>query len=408
MRRQPLKEWTLLFYMSIGQGLEKERDGDLEDLQRVGSGEDVNVVVQCREPKTRKPADRYQLWNGYRESYESVPASRANLGELRTLIDFVRWADDHFPSRKTFLIMWGHGYGVHSIFDYDGRDGLMIPELAEALRQLKKKRNKKLDVLGFDACVMQAAEVAYELRDCVKYTVGSPVGTPANAWRYADLLKKVKEKPRSYPKTVAGMVLDCLKKSDELDDQTILSVLDFGKSGELFDRIAKLVESLDIAYESQKKKRAAALTLQKAAWVDCRQLPDLGDVCEKLKKDTARVKVKPTVKGNVTRYANRVLELLEPGGFVARRTALTDDRLRTKTGVSIFVPKIEVRGEGAAEINLNHFLSPETKKKEYHELQFTAAGWAKWAYSLPAIEEIVEDPCLWFRQTPCPLFRVTK
>ena len=145
--------------------------------------------------------------------------------------------------------------GVQSIFDFDWEDWLMIHELALALRQLKRERGKKLDVLGFDACFMQGVEVAYELRDYVGYTVGSALGTPSNAWQYADVLKRVKKRPHSWPNTVAGMVLECLKQTSVRDDQTVLSVLDLGESDKLIEAIAQLVESLEIAYGSRKLER---------------------------------------------------------------------------------------------------------------------------------------------------------
>jgi hypothetical protein len=415
MRRKTSKQWNLLFYMSIGKGLEKELDGDLEALQNVGSGKDVNVVVQCREPKTRKPANRYQLWNGSRERYSSVSASRANLGDPQTLVRFVKWADDRFPADKTFLIMWGHGYGVHSIFGYElDEEWLEIPELAQALQQLERERGKKLEVLGFDACNMQTVEVAYQLRNYVKFTVGSPVGTPETAWQYAELLKNVKAKPRSYPKTVARMVLKCMNESKNLDDQTILSVLDLGKSDELVGAIAALAQSLETAYGSYWKRKKAAAALQKAAWVDCRQLPDLGDVCEKLKKDMAHAKVKlksqreQTNARRVRRKARAVVKLLDPGGFVVEKR-LTDKRLRTPWGVSIYVPKIKVRGKGKAESDLADDINLDMTKTIYRNLEFTATAtdWMDWVYSLPVIEERVEDPCLWFRQTPCPRISFT-
>jgi hypothetical protein len=406
--RRPLrkKEWTLLFYMSYpGPEDEKELKRDLEVLMSVGSNKHVNVVVQCRKPRTRKDANRFYVKRNRRlRLCEKVKPSRAKLGRPRALKDFVKWADKFFPSRKTFLIMWGHGYGPDNIFQCDPiYDWLQIPELAKALLQLKDERKRKLDVLGFDACCMQTVEVAYQLRDCVEYSVGSAVGTPRNAWQYAKLLEKVKEKVKKKqagPKAVASMVLDCLKKCDNHNEQTILSVLDLEKSGELVGEIAELVESLKKAYKSEEQKKEAAAALQKAAWVDWRQLPDLGDVCEKLVKDTANDQVEDR--------AQNVQRLLESGRFVADKK-LTDKKLRAPTGVSIYVPKIKVSGETDADIKIADVQNHEVDNDNYQKLDFEAVtGWTDWANDLPAIEEKVEDPCLWFRQTPSAQYDYTE
>lgn len=415
--RQPLeeKEWTLLFYMSVADpDMKEELDRDLDALRRVGSNKDVNVVVHCRQPSTDTPAHRFLVNEGSFEHYEPVPESLANLGDPQTLVTFVKWADYFFPSRRTFLIMWGHGYGVAAnleergerdvalperslvsaasgglhlvgIFVYDWEGELTIPDLAQAFGQLKQERKRKLDVLGFDACFMQGVEVAFELRESVGCTVGSALGTPKNAWRYTELLKAIQRKPDSSGATVAGMVLDGLQRTEDCDDQTVLSVLNLAESEDLIVAIAQLVESLERAYESRELQ--AALALRRAAWVDGRQLPDLGDVCARLAADTTDEDVK-------TR-SDLVLTLLKPGGFVAR-TAVTDDRLRARTGVSILVPSNYAYGEAAANMNL------EVNRKTYRSLAFTArTHWADWVYSLPVVLDEMKktEGCRWFRTT---------
>lgn len=417
--RQPVeeKEWTLLFYMSVADlDMKEELSRDLEALQRIGSNRDVNIVVHCREPSKNTPAHRFLVNKGSLDPYEQVPESLANLGDPQTLVTFVKWADHFFPARKTFLIMWGHGYGVAanlvehgkhgsqflgrsliperlggliptSIFVYDWDGELTIPDLALAFGQLKEERERKLDVLGFDACFMQGVEVAFELRDFVGYTVGSALGTPKNAWRYTELLEAIQKNPDSSPETVASMVLGSLKPTGDCDEQTVLSVLNLADSEELIVAIAQLVESLEGAYDSRETQ--AALALRRAEWVDGRQLPDLGDVCTRLAADTT--------DGLVKSNAQRVLTLLKPGGFVVR-TALTDARLRARTGVSIFVPSNYAHGEAAANMNL------VVNKKIYRSLAFTnRTRWADWVYTLPMVlDELKKEKpgeCRWFRSS---------
>lgn len=59
-----------------------------------------------------------------------------------------------------------------------------ITELAEVL----KDAPKKLDFLMFDACFVMSVEVAYELRDCADYFIGSPTETPGPGAPYTQIV----------------------------------------------------------------------------------------------------------------------------------------------------------------------------------------------------------------------------
>ena len=64
------------------------------------------------------------------------------------------------------------------LFDDEARDFLDNLELKQVLVDL----NKKLDIIGFDACLMNMLEVAYQLRDHTEVVVGSEELEPGKGW----------------------------------------------------------------------------------------------------------------------------------------------------------------------------------------------------------------------------------
>lgn len=167
-----------------------------------------------------------------------------NSAAASSLDAFLRYAMDKYPSDEYALVLWSHASGwINSTFAEDtkaatapmrsfGIDNQLnterdighqmnIPDLAEVL-----KRYPKFDFLMFDACFMQTIEVAYELRDCAKYIIGSPAEIPADGAPYTQILKSFFSETLDaqavtrayydvYSTSTAGLLISCLK-CDEL------------------------------------------------------------------------------------------------------------------------------------------------------------------------------------------------
>ncbi|MGP1587936.1 MAG: clostripain-related cysteine peptidase [Treponemataceae bacterium] len=113
-----------------------------------------------------------------------------DMGNIKTLENFILWARETYPYySKHALILWNHGNGIWSDYNYKSRgvcndeesgttkesiDNLLyVGEISELLEKYYHKNNK-LEFLGFDACLMGMYEVAYQFRNCVKYMTASP------------------------------------------------------------------------------------------------------------------------------------------------------------------------------------------------------------------------------------------
>jgi len=69
---------------------------------------------------------------------------------------------------------------------------LTIPELKQAFVDIQGDlKGQKIDILGFDSCLMSMAEVCYELKGLVDIAVGSEGYSPASGWPYCEMLERL-------------------------------------------------------------------------------------------------------------------------------------------------------------------------------------------------------------------------
>lgn len=167
-----------------------------------------------------------------------------NMGDPKVLEAFIEWGIDKYPAERNMVVLWNHGAGwddtniyrlalgrlaldvtrktqvigraagrsrgevpsrhVRRIsagplqravfdtgvrmaldtraiaFDDQAKDFLDNRELKKVLAAAKKKLKKKIDILGMDACLMNMAEVAYQIQGGAAFAVGSEETEPGN------------------------------------------------------------------------------------------------------------------------------------------------------------------------------------------------------------------------------------
>ena len=129
------------------------------------------------------------------------------MADGQTLVDFVTWAVANYPAKHYALIMSDHGMGwPGGYFDpapggngpddvllaQDFGDGMWLMELDKALSDIRKQTGiEKLDLIGFDACLMGQLEVTSAMAKHAQVMVASQEVEPGLGWAYADFLIKL-------------------------------------------------------------------------------------------------------------------------------------------------------------------------------------------------------------------------
>ncbi|MEN3186974.1 MAG: clostripain-related cysteine peptidase [Atribacterota bacterium] len=206
-------DWTLLIFMNGDNDLENDAWQDLNSMEMVGSTERVNIIVQMDTPKTG--AYRYRVTQDEDPSLVTSPIleslGRVDMGDYRSLIDFVRFGVQNYPASRYALILWNHGGGFRKrdiSFDFSTGHAITIPQLAYALSQTKSIIGKNLDLLGMDACLMAMVEVAYEVRNYANVMVASEEFVPGEGWDYAGFLQILVHSPSMGERELARAIID--------------------------------------------------------------------------------------------------------------------------------------------------------------------------------------------------------
>ncbi|QDU95870.1 clostripain-related cysteine peptidase [Lignipirellula cremea] len=203
----PDREWTLIIYFDADNNLEKEALKDMEEIEAwlPESGIDVITLIDRSDRYDQSHDDwtEARMFHMQRDTNLSVLASPviADLGEVNmsdpeVLEAFVAAALRKYPARRHAVVLWDHGDGWSGLLSDDQAPGadangnmLNLPDTAGALRNaLRQADVPRLDLLGFDMCLMGQLETAVEFAGTADYLISSAAVAPGEGWPYRQIL----------------------------------------------------------------------------------------------------------------------------------------------------------------------------------------------------------------------------
>jgi len=235
----PLAEWTFFAYQQADNDLEEAiAENNLNEIKSIGSTALINVVTLTDRNSTTVTNLYYVRENEVVErTVEGWIPAELNLADDETLEMFIKWTMEEYPAGHYILVLDNHGGGYKgSMSERDNINGtwrtldiLTLDELDSALSDAGLQ-SQKLDIIGFDACLMAMLEVAYVVKDYAEYLVASEQPIPLDSWPYGWILSDLTDnplmtkrelvetiidnyrlyydnRPRMYPETLAGIDL---------------------------------------------------------------------------------------------------------------------------------------------------------------------------------------------------------
>ncbi len=191
-------ELTLMIYL-CGSDLEQKCGSATQDIVEMctsGFSQDVmNIIVMAGGSPYWYLDRRMSGTTGiYRVFPEGIVVlendGRAlNMGHPDTLSGFLDYAVREYPAEHYALVLWDHGSGSLGGVCHDmnfGGKALSMFELQSAMEN-SPFRDQKLDLIGFDACLMSAADTAMILAPYASYMIASQESEPAEGWDYGFL-----------------------------------------------------------------------------------------------------------------------------------------------------------------------------------------------------------------------------
>lgn len=262
--------WTVFVYL-CGSDLESNGGAATKDLAEMvgGAGSDnISFVVETGGAKqwatrgiSTSKLGRYLVQNG--AIMEVGSASAADMGDPKTLSDFLTWGIANYPAEHMALILWDHGGGTISGVCFDERNNyssLSLRELDTALSTTLGSMWDKFEFIGFDACLMSTLEAANVLASYGDYMIASQESEPGNGWEYSSIVEYLAKNPSTdgneLGKTICNSYLASLDRNSK--GFATLAVVDLSEVDELIQNFYRFSQEM---YESgSNQSTLAAMT----------------------------------------------------------------------------------------------------------------------------------------------------
>jgi hypothetical protein len=184
------KKWTIMYYNAADNNLLKYLEKNFDDIEQVGSTENMNVVTlfdrgehDCKVHYITPDSETDKINSPVIQNLGDT-----NTGDPEVLTDFITYSMENFPAEHYALVISDHGGGWQGVVVDDTDEGRMTaPEVREALSAARDITGNKLDVIALDACFMASAEFAYEIKDEGDYMVGSQDLEKNGGWNMVDV-----------------------------------------------------------------------------------------------------------------------------------------------------------------------------------------------------------------------------
>ncbi len=211
-------EWLVMLFFNGKNNLAPAIMQDINEAAFVGSSPRVHIVAQvgqAGEGSGYTPVD--DEWQGSRFFYlpgksamtplsvnNYVPLKNQDMGDWGQLAGFIASSKVLYPAKRHLLVVSGHGGGWAGIAPDDMSSRIIsIKNLAKAL-----ERGGGVDVYASDACLMQMAEVIYELRGRADVIVGSEEIEPGTGYNYRRVLQPLVDNPGMDAETVGRIIAE--------------------------------------------------------------------------------------------------------------------------------------------------------------------------------------------------------
>lgn len=323
-------KWTVLVYMNAANDLYSFSDLNVNQMEQVAGNPDVRFVVQWKQTKDQWPSSSFDGVRRYLVKPDTGPqiaseliqanlkqnnGQNLDMGDPQTLNDFITWGKANYPADRYVLILWNHGNGWKRgpdddlptrAFSYDDEFGTSIKtwETDQALA------GHTVDIIAWDASLMQMQEVAYEARSYAPFIVGSEESPPGEGYPYHLIFDNFRDNPDLPTSDLAKAFVDGMLANPPYVSRKITqSVLDTS----LLDELATSLDALALQLLANKATVSVAVinarnTAQSYSSGPTRVYRDIVHLCEILEADaTVPLSVKTACVNTRTAVDNAVI-----------------------------------------------------------------------------------------------------
>ncbi len=263
-------DWTVMVFINGKNNLEMAGLYNVNQMEKVGSTANMNIVVELGRMNGQASGDTDMdgNWTGSRRLYIKKDTNPnkitspvvqkdkvVDMGDYKRAVDFVKWSKTKYPAKRYMLIIWNHGSGWMDplgdkkgiSFDDETGNYIRTPQIGLILKEAGK-----VDIMAFDACLMNMAEVAFEVKDDAQVIVGSEETVPGLGYPYDLFLGAMAKKPDLSTEDVGAVMVeafkmfyDAVKKGGQLSALRASKLDGLGVKMSEFAKLAKEIGNLD-------------------------------------------------------------------------------------------------------------------------------------------------------------------
>ncbi|CAA6812287.1 MAG: Unknown protein [uncultured Sulfurovum sp.] len=291
--------------MAADNDLDTFGEKDLETIKSASEESDITVVVQFDRNAFVDQTNTIRMAIRNTEVFEEEDLGETNTGDPLVLRKFIEESVKAYPCDKLIVILWSHGSGVddHDVyekeiirkryfvppteieeialgFDDTAEDFLDNLELQKALDV-----SVKIDVLGFDACLMGMFEILYQVKEQTSVMVASQHLEPASGWDYHKILNEL-----DTSSTASAMGKQLIAFHDEHHTherrdvtQSALNTVAIEEVTQNLDIFAKILREELKKSELLESRKDLEYTLRNSQFFNRRDYVDLVDFVQKVK-----------------------------------------------------------------------------------------------------------------------------
>ena len=378
------KKWTIAIHLAADNNLYSAGLDDINEMEaglakNPAAAEALDIIVLF-DGLPKGDSKIYRIKpdsNGYDRNIISEviddqnavipPSGEVDSGDPEVFKRFVDYVTTHHNAEYNSISIWNHGSGIYrggqgqdgigqssTFFDSiggtvptrgassksfasDDHGGEMqLRHLNPALDLANKNLGRPLDIFGFDTCLMQYLETAYQIKGQANILVASEELEPGDGWDYEAYIGSLAQNPAQNPVDVSRMMIDTYGISyrpggSQRGRDITLSAIDINAlTNELTPALSNLGETLMAALPAEKAAIDKARNATQSFYN--RDSADLGDFLKHLNANTRN--------GQISAAAGRVQAALS--ATVLNETHYGRDVERA-TGTQVYFPRSNQR-----------------------------------------------------------------
>ncbi len=226
-------KWTIMVYL---EEVNLDGESDINEMEVGGSIPDtVNILVLFNQGYySDLPTAIYYIEHDLLGNNTTVISNAVNdsgmvipegvtelvMDDPNILYNFLYWSITNYPAEHYLLDLWDHGDGIFK-GETDNKSvcgDLKLWQISEKIEEvLIATEEDKIDIIGFDVCLLGQIETAYEFKDICNICIASEENEPGPGWDYAPPMDMLYNNPNTIPRDLASEIVQSFLDFYEYD-----------------------------------------------------------------------------------------------------------------------------------------------------------------------------------------------